>query len=197
MNKAQLRKHLSQKIKLNSNRLESLNYSILVNFKLLWHELNIDKSKIIAGYHQLATEANCINILLWLQSQNYQITLPVIKDNNKVLEFKQWFINKPLKKGLLNIYEPVDGQILWPQIIITPMLGFDSTGNRLGHGSAYYDYTLNALKAKNRAYIVIGLAFDFQEVEKITAEEHDVALDIIVTNQGYRFINQVKNVQFS
>ncbi len=62
-------------------------------------------------------------------------------------------------------------------VIIVPVLGFDTHGNRIGMGGGWYDKFLamhpNALK--------VGLAYDECELQKIEPEPHDVRLDYIIT----------------
>jgi 5-formyltetrahydrofolate cyclo-ligase len=64
-------------------------------------------------------------------------------------------------------------------LILVPGVVFDESGNRIGHGVGYYDKLLkNSKKA-----IHIGLAFEAQIVDNIPAEEHDVKVDKIVTEE--------------
>ena len=60
-------------------------------------------------------------------------------------------------------------------LIIVPGVTFDKDGNRLGHGKGYYDRILEKLKVPK-----IGLAFEFQIVDKVPSESHDEKLDYII-----------------
>lgn len=64
-------------------------------------------------------------------------------------------------------------------LMLLPGLAFDPLGNRLGYGAGYYDRYLVG-EAKNVFYKA-ALAFDFQVMDKIEANEHDVKADMIVT----------------
>lgn len=64
-------------------------------------------------------------------------------------------------------------------LVITPVLGFDRRGFRLGYGGGYYDKFL----ARNKCKEVIGLAYSFSEVEKIPNEEHDKKVSLIITEK--------------
>lgn len=68
-------------------------------------------------------------------------------------------------------------------MILVPGVVFDESGNRIGHGVGYYDKLLR--NSKNATHI--GLAFELQIVDNIPAEEHDVKVDKIVTEE--RVIN--------
>jgi 5-formyltetrahydrofolate cyclo-ligase len=63
-------------------------------------------------------------------------------------------------------------------VIITPCVGFDRKGRRLGHGGGYYDRLL----AEYGGYRM-GLAFSFQEVESLPETGHDQRLNTIVTER--------------
>ena len=52
-------------------------------------------------------------------------------------------------------------------------------GNRLGHGFGYYDKLLE----KSRRAIHIGLAFEFQIINHIEIEKHDIPVDKIITEK--------------
>jgi len=64
-------------------------------------------------------------------------------------------------------------------VIIVPGVAFDESGNRIGHGVGYYDKLLR--NSKNASHI--GLAFELQIVDRISAERHDVKVDKIVTEK--------------
>lgn len=72
------------------------------------------------------------------------------------------------------------------ECVIVPLLGFDVALNRIGYGKGYYDRFLQELlyEASTRPYL-IGLAFQCQFVkEGISAEEHDIRLDAVITEDG-------------
>jgi 5-formyltetrahydrofolate cyclo-ligase len=62
-------------------------------------------------------------------------------------------------------------------IVIVPTLGFDSELQRLGMGMGWYDMFL----AKQQHAIKIGVAYDWAEIKNLITEEHDVAMDVVVT----------------
>mgnify|MGYP000224032593 CR=1 FL=1 len=69
------------------------------------------------------------------------------------------------------------------QVILMPLVGFDSKGNRLGMGGGFYDRTLEGLRAK-KPTLAIGFAYAAQEQNDLPLEPTDQPLDLIVTEQG-------------
>lgn len=65
-------------------------------------------------------------------------------------------------------------------MIIVPVLGFDMTGNRIGFGKGWYDRFL----ARQPQALKIGLAYSWSQVAMLPHEQHDIPLDIIVTENG-------------
>ena len=63
------------------------------------------------------------------------------------------------------------------ELIVVPGVAFDSEGNRMGRGRGFYDRLLkstpNAMK--------VGVAYDFQLLDKIPVEPHDVPMDSVIT----------------
>ena len=60
-------------------------------------------------------------------------------------------------------------------LIIVPGVAFDRNGNRLGRGKGYYDKILKQTKAYK-----VGVCFDFQLIELVPTEEHDIKMDRVV-----------------
>lgn len=88
-------------------------------------------------------------------------------------------------KGAYGILEPYPKQTVpfdVPDIIIVPGLSFDEKKNRLGFGGGYYDRLLTECCA-----LKIGICYDFQVLEEIESKEHDIKMDIIITDK--RIIN--------
>ena len=65
-------------------------------------------------------------------------------------------------------------------IVIIPALAFDSSKNRIGFGGGYYDTFLNKVRGKNKNTLFIGVCYDFQMIEEVPIEGHDVTLDFVI-----------------
>lgn len=88
-----------------------------------------------------------------------------------------------MKAGAYGIKEPVDPDWIADEkigLVLVPGLGFDKSGGRAGHGGGHYDRMLlqvgDAVKA--------ALAFDFQLFERVPVAEHDILMDLIITEKG-------------
>ena len=87
-----------------------------------------------------------------------------------------------LISGKFGILEPIEAMKIAHKnidLVLVPGVIFDKEGHRIGYGFGYFD---KFLKKVPKA-IKIGLAFDFQVVDKIPREMHDVPVDMIVTEK--------------
>jgi 5-formyltetrahydrofolate cyclo-ligase len=74
-------------------------------------------------------------------------------------------------------------------LVVTPGLGFDKIGNRLGRGGSYYDrfFANDELKADR-----CGFAFSEQILDSIPAAEHDEPVEILVTDEEIIYLENQK-----
>ena len=99
-----------------------------------------------------------------------------------------------LSLGAFHIEEPVGNDttdVREIDLIIVPGVGYDASGNRVGRGKGYYDRLL----AESRA-LKIGVAYDFQVVENIDCEPHDMKVDIIITDRHYYHVASRRKTRF-
>jgi 5-formyltetrahydrofolate cyclo-ligase len=85
-----------------------------------------------------------------------------------------------LKEGSFGLLEP-EGEAFTGKIdlIIVPIVAFDSENNRIGRGLGYYDRFLKKYKCSK-----IGIAFELQRVASIPVEPHDEKFDFMITEKG-------------
>ena len=91
-----------------------------------------------------------------------------------------------LRRGPMGILEPAEGEIVEPGKIgawVIPGLAFTRKGVRLGYGGGWYDRLLAASSADS---LKIGVAHDFQLVDDLPSEPHDIRLDRVVTDAPAR-----------
>ena len=112
---------------------------------------------------------------------NKTLLLPCVKGDE--LELRYFDGEERLQPGEgYAIPEPV-GELFtdWGKIdlILVPGVAFDKSGNRLGRGKGYYDKVL-----KQTGAYKLGVCFDFQLVERVPVEPHDVKMDRVVASGG-------------
>lgn len=75
-------------------------------------------------------------------------------------------------------------------LVLMPLVGFDSRGNRLGMGGGFYDRSFAFLRRRQRWFkpSLLGVAYDFQEVKKLNKNAWDVPLNGVATETGVRWI---------
>ena len=66
-------------------------------------------------------------------------------------------------------------------IVIVPAVVFDFGKNRIGFGGGYYDTFLKKVREKNEKVLFIGVCYDFQIVDEVPTESHDMILNFIVS----------------
>jgi len=118
-----------------------------------------------------------------------------IKDGESLMNFYLIESIKDLKPGFKGIKEPlenINNRFCYEKeennniLMLVPGVAFDKTGFRIGYGKGFYD---NYLQDKKNI-IKIGFCFDFQFVEKIPAEIHDVKMNYIFSDNGILKIEQ-------
>ena len=138
--------------------------------------------KSIGGYFPVNYEVDDLEILRKFAKKNYQISLPVIKKNFD-MDFCKWSFNDPLKINQYGIPEPNSKKLIYPDIILVPLVAFDNNLNRLGYGGGYYDRVIKKLSGKKKI-LKIGLAFSVQKINNVPVTKYDKKLDYIVTNKN-------------
>ena len=177
MNKSQIRKNISKIRKKNFSKNYNLNFDYIL--KIL--KKKKPKEKIVGGYYPYNCELDAVKILEKLEIMNFKICLPKI-NKNKQMDFFSWNSKEPLSINKFGIPEPLSKKILYPNIMLVPLLAFDKNLNRIGYGGGYYDRYLKKIK-KIKDVLTIGLAYSFQKVKKIPTKQHDIKLDFIVTEK--------------
>ena len=95
---------------------------------------------------------------------------------NKV--FKMIYINLVETLNLNSVNEKVD-------VVIFPGAAFDIEGNRIGYGKGYYDKYISKLTYQPYK---IGICYDFQLLDEIPSDTHDIKLDKIITEHRTVFV---------
>ncbi len=153
------------------------------NMQLLSFIKAQDKSAIISAYMPIRTEVSPLPAMEAAHMRGYQICVPVVMGKSMPLEFHHWTPDTEMIEGAFGAMIPKDGQILEPDVIITPLLAFDMAGYRLGYGGGFYDRSFEQLSEKKKI-TAVGYAYSDQELMIVPREETDYRLDKIITEKG-------------
>ena len=113
--------------------------------------------------------------------QGGRSALPVFGKPFTPMHFCSWAPGQELVPGRFQIPMPKERNVVVPDIVLVPFLGFDHCCHRLGFGMAYYDITLAALEPRPFA---VGVGYEFQRLETIYPQSFDVPMNLIVTETG-------------
>lgn len=140
-------------------------------------------ARVISAYRPIRTEIDSTPLMHSLHEAGHRLAVPVILGEGQPLEFHEWWPGVRMEEGAFGAEVPVDGIVLVPDVVLTPLLAFDTAGWRLGYGGGFYDRTLEGLRA-NRSIKAIGLAYAAQQIAAVPTEPTDQPLDAIATERG-------------
>ncbi len=98
------------------------------------------------------------------------------------MQFALYHENTRLKPNQYGILEPQSDSFMEANkldLVLVPLIAFDSYGNRLGTGGGFYDRTF-AFKKTSAKPILTGVGFNLQAVDKIPTEEFDIPVQSIL-----------------
>ncbi len=141
------------------------------------------KAKTVLFYASLPGEVETFAMMQEAMQLTKRVALPSVQRNQKTMVPILTDSLADLQQGPYGISEPKPnaGNVIRPDVldaVIVPGLAFDARHNRLGRGAGYYDRFLSGLSGRTAT---IGVAFDFQIVDCLPTEPHDVALHCVVS----------------
>jgi len=141
---------------------------------------------IIGIYWPIKGELDCRELAAALIDDGWQVAVPVINKETKTLDFALWAPDTEMTMGVWNIPIPVQPTWVHPSYFLVPLVGFDEKHYRLGYGAGYYDRTFATI---NKPVKKIGIGFESARLETIFPHQFDIAMDIIVTEDGLHVRN--------
>ena len=141
-----------------------------------------EASRVVALYAPIHNEVATEEIFRAALSLGKEVLFPAVHGDSLV--FRRVTARHELHAGAYGIPEPTsDCPVRDPRaadLLVIPAVAFDLSGQRLGYGKGYYDRTLHLLEGSGR---LMGIIYDFQLVEAIAGEPHDVRVDVIITEK--------------
>ncbi|MGV8961507.1 MAG: 5-formyltetrahydrofolate cyclo-ligase [Stenotrophomonas sp.] len=143
----------------------------------------------VAGYWALDGEIALHRWQMQLPA-NQRYCLPIL--HGDVLRFAPWRPGQALTSNRYGIPEPdIDPDDALPAemmaLVVTPLVGFDTLGRRLGMGGGWYDRSFAFRQRQAAPPWLVGAGFATQQVPVLPVEDWDVAVDAICTEQATFF----------
>jgi 5-formyltetrahydrofolate cyclo-ligase len=132
-------------------------------------------------YWPIHGEMNMVPVAQAVLAAGGRVGLPVVVQKAAPVEFWSWRKGERLVRGAWDIPVPKERDLVTPELLIVPLVGFDGAGYRLGYGAGFYDRTLAAAVPRPRT---IAVGFATARLDTIHPQPHDIPMDVVVTELG-------------
>lgn len=153
-------------------------------FSMLEQTAAFMMSDRILMYHSLPDELSTLEFIDKWHGRKHFFLPRVNGVNLDILPYDK----SRLKYGAFHIEEPAGDDvrdIADIELVVVPAVAYDRKGNRVGRGRGYYDRLLGSTKA-----LKIGVGYDFQLVDLVEAEPHDIPVDIVITQSEVVYVKR-------
>lgn len=116
-----------------------------------------------------------------LIERGWQTVMPIAEAAGTPMNFRRWTPSSAMEIDRHGIPVPSTGQAMVPDVVLIPLVAFDTHGFRLGYGGGYFDRTLAALVPRPLA---IGVGYELARTTSVRPHAQDIPLDRIVTEAG-------------
>ncbi len=140
-----------------------------------------DKADTVMVYLSAYKEPETRDIIGILLRDGKKVVVPISNTDNFTITPSYLVSTNDLKKGAYDIPEPnkcTEADINSIDIALIPGIAFDEKGSRIGFGKGYYDRFLSGFHGTK-----IGICYDFQLISDIPVSEHDIKMDMIITEK--------------
>lgn len=149
----------------------------------------IPEGAVIGGFMPLPSEIDILPLLHALHKNGHRLALPETPPKGQALIFRAWTPESQMRSGRFGTLYPHGAQ-LTPDLLLIPLLAFDTTGSRLGYGGGYYDRSIAQLPHAFR----LGCAYAAQQVDVVPTELTDQPLHAIATEKAVRSFTEPRVV---
>lgn len=143
------------------------------------------QASVVMAFLPLPHEVDTTPLILAAWQQGKTVAVPKVSwEQRHMIPVELQSLETGLQTELMGLRSPTNGTpVPFEEIdlVITPGLGFDRAGNRLGRGGAYYDRFFVAHRIKAARW---GVAFSEQLCETVPHDDRDVPVDAVVTEHG-------------
>lgn len=140
----------------------------------------------VSGFFPIRSEVDVRPLMQRLKGRGARLSVPVVLDKQTIV-FRELVAGAPLVRTGFGTSGPgPDAREVDPELMLVPLAAFDRRGHRIGYGAGYYDRAIARLRAMGRSPRLVGVAFDCQQVDNIPSEDHDIALEAVITESGLK-----------
>ena len=179
MDKKALRREIgAKKGALNPEQIE--NRSAILADKLYKTSQYRDCTSLYA-YLSFNQEVRTNPIIQRAWAEGKRVAVPKVVGDEMVFIWIDSFDNLA-PQGAFHIMEPIEnGPVAADEsaLILMPGLAFDPEGHRVGYGGGFYDRYL----AAQPCHPTVALCYDFQLYDHLDVEDHDVLVDVVITDK--------------
>lgn len=141
----------------------------------------VPKGATIGLYRADFGEAPASSYAKFFYEAGHTLALPRISDLASPMQFhihSDPFEESDLEEGVMGLMQPSpDAEIIVPDVLFMPLVGFTERGERIGQGGGFYDRWLEA----HPKTMTFGMAWDVQRVDTLPLEDHDMPIGAIIT----------------
>ncbi len=135
----------------------------------------------VAFYMARGSEIDCGPAIAAVVARGIGVVLPHVSGLDVPMRFLAWAPGEPLVESWRGLLQPAaDAPEVAPDVIVAPLLGFDSAGRRIGQGAGFYDRAF----AERPGVKKFALGWSIQQRPIIASDSWDVPLDAVVTEAG-------------
>jgi 5-formyltetrahydrofolate cyclo-ligase len=143
---------------------------------------HLTDAPIVSAYLAINGEIDPMPLVRQLARRGVTIALPHVTGARDALRFLAWEPDSRLEDGPFGLRQPpAEAREVEPDVILAPLLGFDSALNRIGFGAGHYDRAFAHFPHARR----IGLAWSVQACDSIPVDPWDVPLHAVATEQDW------------
>lgn len=155
-----------------------------------------NEADIVFAYGATSMELSVDKIIIAAMKAGKKVALPKSDLDSSAMSFyfldNRFDFQSQLIAGAYGIREPkdflpcADDALMTEKVVfLIPGLAFSFNGERLGHGKGYYDYYLSKIFTKNKNLFLqnslVGFCYDFQLLESLPVEAHDILVSMVIT----------------
>lgn len=145
------------------------------------------KAKKIFCFYSFGSEIDTVKLIKSALADGKSVALPCVREKQSSMVFITIDSLDGLKKDRYGIPSPEydENKIVLSDsntLIAVPGLAFDDDFYRIGYGGGYYDKYLG----ENTYMSAVGICFEKQLTHRLPRDEHDMTVDMIVTEKGIR-----------